>query len=182
MERGDVFLSSKEARRVYVMERVVGGTLTVRQAAGLLGLCERQVKRLKKGMKQEGVSALAHHNRGRNPKHTIPEDIRTRVVSLATGIYKDASSQHMAELLARNDGISISAPSIRRILQKAGVSNPNPRKRKGRRSRERAPQEGLLVQIDASPFDWLEDRGPRLSLHGAIDDATGKVVGLYFRL
>lgn len=44
------------------------------------------------------------------------------------------------------------------------------------------PKEGTLIQIDASPFDWLEERGPRLHLHGAIDDATSKVLGLHFRL
>jgi hypothetical protein len=43
------------------------------------------------------------------------------------------------------------------------------------------PQAGMLVQMDASPFAWLEDRGPNMSLHGAIDDATGMVLGLHFR-
>lgn len=40
---------------------------------------------------------------------------------------------------------------------------------------------GTLVQLDASPFAWLETRGPELALHGAIDDATGTVLALYFR-
>jgi hypothetical protein len=44
------------------------------------------------------------------------------------------------------------------------------------------PKEGMLVQCDASPFDWLEDRGPEMSLHGIIDDATSEVLGLYFRM
>ena len=39
----------------------------------------------------------------------------------------------------------------------------------------------MLVQLDASPFDWFEGRGPKLELHGAIDDATSKVLALYFR-
>ena len=59
MARGDVFLNRKEARRIYVMEQVNGDKLTVRQAAEILGLSERQVKRLKKGMKEKGVATLA---------------------------------------------------------------------------------------------------------------------------
>lgn len=181
MVRGDIFLNRKEARRVYVMEQVLQGNLTIRQAAEMLQLSERQVKRLKKGMKQEGVAALAHKNRGRTPKHTISKDIKDMVCSLATSIYKGASANHMAELLAENHRIKISAKSVIRILRSAGII-PEPKKqRRYRRARDRAPQEGLLVQIDASPCNWLEDRGPGLSLHGAIDDATGKVLGLYFR-
>jgi hypothetical protein len=93
-------LSAKEARRVYVMEQVLDGKLTIKLAAELLGLSERQVKRLKKGMKEKGVAALMHGNRGRTPKHTISEDIRDMVATLAQDLYKDASAQHISELLA----------------------------------------------------------------------------------
>lgn len=175
-------MNAKEARRVYVMEQVLNGTITIRQAAEYLGLSERQVKRLKKGMKEKGVAALVHGNRGRTPKHAIPKNIRDIVAALATGLYKDASTEHMSELLALNQGIKISAKSIARILKERGITNPHSCKhRRRRKSRDRAPKEGMLVQIDASPFKWLEDRGPELTLHGAIDDATGKVLGLYFR-
>lgn len=174
-------MNRKEARRVYIMEQVLEGNLTIKQAAEMLELSERQVKRLKKGMKEEGVAALAHKNRGRTPKHTISKDIRDMVCSLATSIYKGASANHMAELLAENHSIKISAKSVIRILRSAGII-PEPKKqRRHRKARDRAPQEGLLVQIDASPCNWLEDRCPGLSLHGAIDDATGKILGLYFR-
>jgi transposase len=75
MMRGEnILLSEKEARRVYVMEKVLEGQLTVKEGARLLNLSERQVKRLKKGMKEKGVLALAHGNRGRTPKHAISKD------------------------------------------------------------------------------------------------------------
>jgi len=179
---GDIFLNQKESRRVYVMEQVLAGKLTVRQAAELLSLSERQVKRLKGGLKREGLAALAHKNRGRKPKHAIPEEVRRQVVSLATTAYHDASCQHMAELLHRYQGINLSSRSIRRLLAQAGIPNPHTRKApRRRRSRDRMPREGLLIQCDSSPFNWLEDRGPKLTLHGAIDDATGKILGLLFR-
>lgn len=69
-------MSRKEANRVYVMEKVVSGKMTIQQAAENLNLSERQIKRLKKGMKQEGVAFLAHKNRGRKPKHAIPQEVR----------------------------------------------------------------------------------------------------------
>lgn len=181
--KGGIFLSPKEARRVYIMEQVLHGKLTVRQASELLGLSERQVKRLKGGMKQQGVAFLAHKNRGRKPKHAVPEEVCDRVVALAQYEYHGASCTHMADLLAQYEGIKLSPRTIRRILAKAGIPNPHAHKAsRRRRSRDRMPKEGLLVQCDASPYAWLEDRGPKLTLHGAIDDATGKILGLYFRL
>ena len=92
-------MNRKEAKRVYVMEQVLAGKLTVRQAAQLLGLSERQVKRLKGGMKKQGVTALAHKNRGRKPKHAISSTVRDQVIYLALNDYYGASCEHMAELL-----------------------------------------------------------------------------------
>lgn len=176
-------MSTKEARRVFVIEKVVEGELTVRQGAECLGLSERQVKRLKKGMKEKGVAALAHGNRGRTPKHTISKDIREQVVSLATESYKGASAEHMSDLLGENQKVFLSGKSITRVLRREGVWDPYVKKhRRRRKSRDRMPKEGVLVQVDSSPCDWLEERGPRLDLHGAIDDATSKVLGLHFRL
>lgn len=175
-------MNVKEARRVYVMQQVAAGGLTVRQAAGLLNLSERQVKRLKKGMKKKGEAALVHGNRGRTPKHAIHQDTRELVVSLGKGLYKDASAEHFSEMLAVNEKVCISGKSVTRILRQEGVLDPTAKHhRRCRKSRDRMPKEGQMVQADASPHEWLEERGPKLSLHGAIDDATGKVLGLYFR-
>ncbi|HSW09777.1 MAG TPA: ISNCY family transposase [Bacillota bacterium] len=175
-------MSKKESRRVYIMERVVNGQLTVRQGAGLLGLSERQVKRLKGRVTKEGMAALAHGNRGRKPAHAVPVVVQEQVVSLINDPLKGATCQHVSELLAERYGLELSARSVRRILARAGLRNRHARKSpRRRRSRDRMPQEGLLVQWDASPYAWLEERGPSCSLHGAIDDATSKILGLYFR-
>ncbi|MCR4403679.1 MAG: helix-turn-helix domain-containing protein, partial [Firmicutes bacterium] len=96
-------MSQEEARRVYVIEQVVVGRLSISQAARLLNLSERQVKRLKKGVMEQGVAFLAHKNRGRKPKHAIPQEVRDTVIALALdpNKYKDASCQQMSELLAQ---------------------------------------------------------------------------------
>lgn len=181
MER-NIFLSQKEARRLYLIEQTIAGNLTIRQAAELLNLSCRQVKRLKKGVAISGAASLAHKNRGHKPKHTITTEVRDLVVSLAIGEYKDASCEHLAELIAEDRGITVSSRSVRRILHAAGIPLKYARKpAKKRRSRDRMPAAGMLVQADASPFSWFEDRGPTAALHGIIDDATGHVLALFFR-
>jgi len=119
--RNGIRLSEKESRRVYIMERVVSGHLTVKQGAELLGLSERQVKRLRRRMLKEGVAALAHGNRGRQPAHAIPVAVRDKVVSLVGSLLMDASCVHVSELLAEREGVGISARSVRRILARAGL-------------------------------------------------------------
>ena len=101
------------------------------------------------------------------------------VALLAENEYKGASCQHMSELLDKQKWIPILSKSVSRILKERGVGNPYSHKScTPRKSRTRAPKEGTLVP---SPFDWLESRGPKLELHGAIDDGTSKVFALYFR-
>ena len=178
---GDKFLSVKEARRVYVIEQVVAGKVTSSEAAISLSVSRRQVLRLKKAFKARGAVGLAHGSRGRAAPRAVDAATRERIVDLARGEYRDASYSHMSELLAREQQICVCGKTVGRILKQAGVPHEHthraPRKY---RSRERMTQEGAMVLMDASPYDWLEGRGPMLSLHGGIDDATSKPVGLYF--
>lgn len=132
--------------------------------------------------KKEGAAALPHGNRGRTPQHALDEGLRNRVVELARTKYAGCNHQHMSELLAEHEGILISRSSIRNILLEAGIKSPRKRRAPRHRSRrERYPQEGMLLQMDASPHDWLQGRGPRLVLVACIDDATGTVPGAEFR-
>lgn len=179
---GDIFLKPKEARRIHVMEQVVVGKLTTREAAELLGLSSRQVFRLKTRFALEGLAALVHKNRGRPPKHAVPLAVKELVSMLATSDYRGASLVQMAELLQKNNGLTLSPKTIGRITKQAGISNPHShRSARKRRTRTRKSQEGMMAQCDASPFAWFEKRGPASYLHGAIDDATSKVLGLFFR-
>ena len=92
-------MKPKEAKRVNVVEQLVQGAITVSQAAGLLALSGRQVKRIKKGVKEQGLAFLVHKNRGHTPVHAISEEVRLKVAALALTLYKGASCIHMAELL-----------------------------------------------------------------------------------
>jgi hypothetical protein len=84
--------------------------------------------------------------------------------------------------LAEREGIVLSARTLRRILGEAGLPAVRTRRSRGHRTRrEPMSQAGLLLQVDGSRHDWLEGRGPWLTLVGGIDDATGIVTGAIFR-
>jgi transposase len=178
----NVTVSAKEQQRGLVVAQVDRGAISVAEGAAVLGVSVRQVKRLLAAYRQRGVAALAHGNRGKAPSNAVDEETRHAVVALATARYKGFNQVHLTEQLSEQEGIVLSRSSVRRILGAAGIGSP--RKRRGpqhRSRRERYPQAGMLVQIDASPHDWLEGRGPRLTLFAAIDDATGELLALLFR-
>lgn len=176
---GDIFLSSRESRKVYVMEQVLKGVMTASCAAISLNLSKRQIFRLKGKMKTQGISALVHGNRERKPAHTIPDDLRNLIRQKAKDDYRGTSCAHMTELLLEHDGISVSSKSVIRILKNADMPLRHKHKSPAKhRSRPRKDLFGQMVQVDASPYDWLSD-GRMLSLHGAIDDATSRVLSLW---
>lgn len=175
-------MTTVEQRRAWVLTKVLAGELGVAEAAELIGLSERSVWRLRRRFGEEGPAGLVHGNRGRPSAHRIAEPIRDQVRSLAQGRYDGANDSHLAELLAEHEGITISRVSVRRILRTAGIASPRRRRPPRHRSRrDRMPQAGMLLQTDGSRHDWLEQRGPRLTLVAAIDDATGILTGATFR-
>jgi transposase len=177
-----VTLSQKELQRIQVVENAVTGKLRVLEAAELLQLSERQVKRLKQ-RHQPGGEWVHHGNRGRLPANSIPESVRQQVVELARGKYAGFNDSHLQEKLASAEGIGVSRPTVQRILRGAGIRSPQKRRAPRYRSRrERRAQEGMMVQTDASRHDWLEGRGSALTMVGWIDDATGKVPSARFQL
>ena len=178
----EVTLNEKEQRRLMILNKLEKGELKNREAAQLLWLSERHVKRLRSGYRMRGAEALAHSNRGRRSVHAVCDWIRNRIVDLVQQKYMGFNQQHFTEMLIEREGIAVSRSTVRRILSKAGIRSPRRRRPpKHRKRRDRYCQEGMLLQIDGSPHGWLEERGPRLSLIAAIDDATGKVAGALFR-
>ena len=104
------------------------------------------------------------------------------MVKLASNGYAGANHSHFTELLREREGIDLSRPTVRRILVKAGIGSPRSRRfQQHRFRRRRMPQQGMLVQIYGSQHPWLEDRGPKLTLLIAVDDATGTVAQAVFR-
>lgn len=174
-------LTMQDEKRLDVIQRVYRSELTVKQAALVMGVSERQCYRVKARVGKAGAKGVVHGNRGRACKGKIKEKVIRRVVELARGKYKDFNDHHLTEKLKEQEQIDLSREKVRRILRAEGIASP--RKRRGikhRSRRERRAAEGMMLQVDGSPHDWLQGRGPRLCLIGAIDDATSKVMGAFF--
>ena len=175
-------MNQQEQARIQVLNSVLEYQLPITQAAEIMGVSERHTKRLLAAYRKVGPAALAHGNRGRRPHNAIPEVAAAAVVKLASNGYAGANHTHLTELLREREGIDLSRPTLRRILVKAGIGSPRSRRSQQHRfRRRRMPQEGMLVQIDGSHHPWLEDRGPKLTLLIAVDDATGVVAQAVFR-
>ena len=173
-------LKQKDLKRVTLIEACIKGQCTVKQVAIALGLSERRVKQIKKEVKENGVKSIQHGNRGRKPKNTIPDETRRKILELRNSYqYEMSNFKHFQELLKERENIDISYSALYNILRKAGIKSPKKhRKSKLHHRRKRKECEGMMLQADGTPFDWF-NTGEKYSLHGFVDDATGKITGLY---
>lgn len=176
-------LSQKQLQRIVVIENAVAGRMSVAEAAAALGRSERQVKRLKRVFEEKDPGWVLHGNQGRVPWNRTPEPVRRLVTELARGKYTGFNDTHLREKLAREEGITVSRSTVRRVLRTARQASPQKRRpAKYRSRRARRAQEGMLLLIDGSCHRWLKERGPELTLLGLIDDATSKVPAAHFQL
>jgi transposase len=176
-----ISLTMQDEKRLELIQRVYRSELTVVQAAFVMGVSERQCYRVKAQVGKVGAKGVVHGNRGRRCKRKTKEKTVGRVVELARGKYQGFNDHHLTEKLKEQEQIDLSREKVRRILRAEGIASP--RKRRGikhRSRRERRASEGMMLQVDGSPHDWLQGRGPPLCLIGAIDDATNKVMGAFF--
>ena len=175
-------LSSKELKRLKVLEMEVAEQLTVAKTTELLGVSERHGWRLLARYRKAGAAGLVHGNRGRPSSHRLPEAVHSKVLTLAQGVCHDYNDQHLTDVLHEEYDLQVSRASVRRIRRSVGLASPHKyRRRRSHLRRERYPQFGMLFQTDASHHAWLEARGPHLALVAAIDDATNQVVAARFR-
>lgn len=175
-------LSQQELQRVKVIENAVQGRITVGEASTLLQLSGRQVKRLKARYRPEEVDWVRHGNYGLAKPWALSEVIRNRIVRLAREKYAGFNDSHLTEKLVEVEKIAVSRETVRRLLRKSGLRSPQKRRaRKYRMRRERKPRMGMMVLADASRDQWLEGRGPVMTLLGFQDDATGKMLACEFR-
>jgi transposase len=178
MARRDiVVMSYGEVKRLKAVQSVIDRHITQHMAATMLGLSERQVRRLVKGVREQGDSGIIHASRGRPSNRRIPEEVRGRVLSLYQGRYPDFGPTLATEKLFECDGIKISDETLRRWLVEAGIWKKKRKRSNYRQWRQRRECFGQMVQMDGSHHDWLEGRGPKLVLMGYVDDATSRVYG-----
>ena len=174
-------MSQKEVQRWEVIHRVLGAQLDQRQAAQLLGLSTRQVKRLCRKVREEGARGLISRKRGRASNRRIADERREHFVQLVRSQYADFGPQLAHEYLQRDHGFEWSVETLRAWMIKAGLWQLKMRRAKRVHSpRARRECLGELVQIDGSHHDWFEGRSAKCCLIAFIDDATGRVLGARF--
>ena len=181
MSTGELRLSIREADRAGVIRQVVEKRLRQREAAVRLGLSVRQVKRLARRYRERGAAGLASSRRGRRPNNAFDEAFRMAVMDLVRGRYRDFGPTFACEKLLEEHGRRLSAETLRRWMIEDGLWRAKARREiREHPSRPRRECPGDLVQIDGSPHDWFEGRGPSCTLIVYVDDATSRLLAAGF--
>lgn len=174
-------MSPKELSRLEVMQKLEEKRMRQKQAARILGLSVRQVKRLLRAYRDHGAYGLVSKRRGRPSNNRLPEETRRQALNLLKGKYKGFGPTLACEKLVEIEGLKISVESVRQLMITEGLWKPRKaRKVAVHQMRSRRACYGELVQIDGSPHDWFEGRAPACSLLVFIDDATGRLGQLSF--
>ena len=177
--KGNVYTMT-EVKKMIVIQSVIDNKRTGKEASEALNISERQVWRLVKKVKDGGIDKIKHGNYNRITKNKVPDEIVNKILELKKSYkYELANFKHFTELLNEEENIKLSYSTIYNILKRNGFISKNKHKeRRTHRRRKRKESEGDLVQADGTPFDWF-GTGKKQSIHGFIDDATGKILGLY---
>lgn len=179
---GDILsMSKRELTRAEIMQRLLDKRLNQRQAADLLDLSVRQVKRLLRSYRIGGASALISKRRGKPSNHHLPEKLKLRAISLIRTRYFDFGPTLACEKLNELHGLRLSVETVRQLMIGSELWKPKPARAAGiHQMRERRSRLGELCQIDGSAHDWFEGRAPGCTLLVFIDDATGRLMLLRF--
>jgi hypothetical protein len=174
-------MSAKEVNRLGVVQRVVERRLAQVEAATILSLTTRQVRRLVKRYFKNGPAGLVSAKRGKPGHHRLAAGVRTGAIELVRSRYADFGPTLAAEKLRERHGIVLSVETLRQLMIADGLWIP----RKLRNARVHQPRErracvGELVQIDGCDHHWFEDRGPRCTILAFVDDATSQLMQLSF--
>lgn len=173
----------KEADRYNIIRELLNKKLTEEEARKKMGLKSvRQVRRIKKRAKEEGMQGVIHRSRGRPSNRKFSQEFINTTMDIIKKEYIDFKPTFAAEKLLENHGIKISSESLRVLMTKAGLWKPKSRKKPKRRHvwRERKDNLGEMQQFDGSYHKWFEERGEESCLLLSVDDATGEITGAKF--
>jgi len=174
-------MSNKEITRLEAMQRIKDKRLTQKEAAEMLGISTRQVKRLYQAYRKKGAKGLVSQRRGKPSHNHLDAGIVQEALDLIKDKYEDFGPTLAHEKLTEVHHVKISCESVRKLMIKEGIWKPKRAKEPtAYQMRERRACFGELVQIDGSKHAWFEDRGPKCTLLVYIDDATGQLLELWF--
>jgi transposase len=174
-------MSNREITRLEIMQRLKEKRLTQKEAAGMLGISTRQVKRLWRAYRKRGAPGLVSKRRGKPSNNRLDAGVAQQALDLIKEKYEDFGPTLAHEKLTEEHQLQLSRESVRRIMIEEGVWKPKRAKQpSAHQMRERRACFGELVQIDGSDHDWFEGRGPKCTLLVYIDDASGQIGELWF--
>ncbi|MDR1657115.1 MAG: ISNCY family transposase [Deltaproteobacteria bacterium] len=165
--------------RFRVLNEVQSGHLTQLEAANVLGVSDRQIRRMLQRLDAEGLEGLINKNTGQAGHHRKPEEEKDKILKFHRDLYPDAGPTFFADLLKENHQLSVSHETLRLWLDEDGQRESTPAKPRHRRRRDRKPCLGSMVQLDTSVHDWFRT-GENSYLILFIDDATNTIDGRFY--
>jgi hypothetical protein len=174
-------MSQKELKRLYVIRKAIDRRLKQREAAGILALSQRQIRRLVKRVREESDKGIINRSRGVRSHRAIAEGIKQKALALCNGIYAGFNPTLASEKLFERNKIKISREALRKWFISERITYDTRKARPHRQWRQRKAYCGEMVQMDGSHHDWFEGRGPECVLMGYIDDATSRVYARFYR-
>jgi transposase-like protein len=175
-----IMLNQRELRRLHVIHKALDETLKQAEAAEILSLSDRQIRRIIKKVRLEGDAGIIHKARGKLSNRRLPKKVKDKVIKFYRKKLKGFGPTLASEKLLEMEGIKINEDTLRKWLIETGDWEKVRKSRKHRQWRERKHHLGEMIQIDGSHHDWFEGRGPKCVLMGYIDDATGKVFARFY--
>ena len=171
----EIARKAKAMTRQSVIIRAINGEINWLQAAQILGITCRHMRRIRRDWEEGGFGVLVDGRRGRCVRKRIAAaDIR-KICQLKKEKYPDFNVKHFHEVVTEKHGIKISYTWTRKVLQEAGIVAKAPGRGKHRRRRERRPMRGMLLHIDGSTHEWIAGL-PKWDLIVVMDDADGKIL------
>jgi len=175
-----IMVRQGELKRLHVIRKVLERVIRQVEAAEILSLSGRQIRRIVKRIRSEGDRGVIHKSRGRPSNRRIPHKIKDRVIRLYRAQYKDFGPTLASEKLLERDRIEIRDETLRRWLIEGGDWKKSRKRGRHRQWRERKHHYGEMVQMDGSHHAWFEGRGGPCVFMSYIDDATGKAFGRFY--
>jgi transposase-like protein len=169
-------MSLQEVKKYDIVRKIISQELNGTQAAQLLNLSTRQVRRLKAKVRKQGAKGLVHGSRGKPGNRSIPNQEKQSIINLIREQYLDFGPLLASEKLAELNHIDRSKSMVRSLMIAEGIWQPHAKKKELHRAwRERKASKGELVQYDGSYEHWFEKRGEKCCLLASIDDADSEV-------
>jgi len=177
----DIIMATQgELKALYVIRKAIDKVITQKEAAEVIDLSERHIRRKLKRVREEGDKGIIHKSRGEPSNRAKPDKIKNKALMLFKTKYPDFGPTLASEKLFERDKIKVNDETLRLWLIEANISYRKRKKRPHRQWRERKHCYGQMVQMDGSHHAWLEDRGPECVFMGYIDDATGIPFGRFY--